>query len=160
MLSPFSINALTIGILPGHLFTLFCNDLLRAEASRIRLPQRLIDDTVRETVPDGGVDLLIGELNIEDQPSSWGEWVPEGISAWQYKSGKCPPANELAGGEFQKWKVREAISRGEPYCFLTADSINPAKAGRIEDALGEIYRTYGQEPRMRVYGATKLAECA
>jgi len=160
LLSPFSINALTIGILPGHLFTLFCNDLLRAEASRIRLPQRLIDDTVRETAPDGGVDLLIGEPNIEDQPSSWGEWVPEGVSAWQYKSGKCPPAKELAGGEFQKWKVREAISRGEPYCFLTADSINPAKAGRIEEALREIYRTYGQEPRVRVYGATKLVEWA
>ena len=54
LLDPFSIDALRIGTLPGHLFTRFCNDLTRAEASRIRLPQRLIDDTVRETAPDGG----------------------------------------------------------------------------------------------------------
>lgn len=96
LLSPFSVNAGTIGMLPGDLFTLFCTDLVRAEASRVRLPQRLIDDTVRETAPDGGMDLLIGESDAVDKPASWGEWAPEGVSVWQYKSGKCPSANTLA----------------------------------------------------------------
>jgi len=132
-----------IGTLPGHDFTLFCNDLVRAEASRIRLAQPFVDDTVRETAPDGGVDLTIGEPDAMDRPTSWGDWLPEGASAWQYKSGKCPPAKKLVEVEFQKWKVLETISRGYPYCFLTADSISPTKAERVKNALEEIYRAHG-----------------
>jgi len=158
--SPFYINALVLGTLPGHPFTRFCNDLVRAEASRIRLPQRSVHDTVRETVPDGGVDLLIGEPDAVHRPTSWGEWIPEGVSAWQYKSGSCPSANELAESEFKKWKVREIISRGHAYCFLTADSINAVKASEITDVLESIYRSFGQEPKGRVYGATKIVEWA
>ena len=77
MLSPFPINALMIGTLLGHDFTLFCNDLVRAEASRIRLAQPSVDDTVRETAPDGGVDLTIGEPDAMDRPTSWCDWLPE-----------------------------------------------------------------------------------
>ena len=104
-------------MLPGHLFTLFCNDLVRAEASRIRLPQRLIDDTVRETVPDGGVDLLVGEPDAVAQPTSRGEWVPEGVSAWQYRGGGCPSAKDWAEGEFKRGKGRKQISGGKDNGF-------------------------------------------
>lgn len=159
MLTPFSIDPSRISTLPAHIFTRFCNDLIRAEASRIALPQSFVDDTVRETVTDGGVDIRVREPD-EDLPISWGNWLPAGSSAWQYKSGACPSANKLANEEFGKPEVEKAMQRGDSYVFLTADSINARKKKQIRHKINGLYRKHDQLPKGEVYAATDLAKWA
>jgi hypothetical protein len=148
---PFSIDSSRVSDLVAHNFVHFCNDLIRAEASRIALPQSSIDVTVGESVPDGGVDSRIREP--EDPPASRGDWLPTRDSAWQYKSGRCPSANELAQGEFRKPEVERAMKRGEADCFLTAASIDPRKKAEIRQAIDDLYREHGQPPKGTVYSA-------
>jgi len=140
-------------------FTRFCNDLLRSEADRLGIAQQRVDTTVRETVPDGGIDARIRPLEeVRALPAD--AWLPNGGSAWQYKSGACPSANELKDSEFNKSEVVAAIERGDAYCFFTAQSITAEKKGEIREAIEECYRERGQEPRCRVYTATELARWA
>lgn len=159
MLTPFSIDPARIATLPANVFTRFCNDLIRAEAGRMALPQAFVDDTVRETVPDGGIDARIHEPS-EDPPALWVNWLPTGGSAWQYKSGSCPSAEVLACDEFTKPEVQKAVERGDAYCFLTAASVNARKKGKIRRAIANLYQQRGQSPKGVVYSADDLAKWA
>lgn len=58
------------------------NRLLRAEGSRIDLPPTNIQTSLRIHDPDGGVD-----ARVINAPSR-SRWIPEGLSVWQFKSGK------------------------------------------------------------------------
>ena len=149
-----------ITIFTSDLFVQFCNDLIRAEANRIGLPPNLIDDTVREKAPDGGIDCRIS--SPEKPPSQdFGNWFPAGGSGWQYKSGKCPSANALLSKEFSKPEVLKTIRDGHTYCFLTADSITGKKADEIRNKFISFFkkRKY-KDPKIRVYNAKLLSEWA
>ncbi|HXV41930.1 MAG TPA: hypothetical protein VEC96_02610, partial [Anaerolineae bacterium] len=76
-----------IKIFDSHRFTLLCNELLRTEAERLSIPQYLVDTTVSDTVPDGGIDCRV---NRQDQGMDDSDrWIPQKTSAWQLKSGNC-----------------------------------------------------------------------
>lgn len=159
MTGPIYINPKQLVLFDSHRFTELCNELLRAEASRVGISPHLIDTTVRDTVPDGGIDARVRAADeTTGDPSD--AWLPHGNSAWQYKSGKCPSANTLKDEEFSKSEVIAAIERGDTYCFVTAQSITAKKQEEIRDAIEACYRERGQEPRCRVYTATELAEWA
>jgi hypothetical protein len=158
-MEPFDVDPKRLFTFSSEAFTLFCNDLIRAEASRIALPQSIIDDTVRDRDPDGGIDCLVREPDYDEiRPSA--VWIPSGGSAWQYKSGKCPSVRDLSKDEFRKSEVIAAIDRGDTYCFLAAQSISPKKKNQIVEAIEDIYRERGQEPKARVYTGTHLASWA
>jgi hypothetical protein len=159
LLTPFGIDPSRIATLPANVFTRLCNDLIAAEAGRIGLPQACLDDTVRETVPDGGIDARIREPR-EISPSRWGDWLPAGDSVWQYKSGACPSAEVLARDEFTKSEVQAAIERGDAYYFLTAASVNARKKSQIRKAIDTLYREHGQPMNGAVYSADDLARWA
>lgn len=86
--------------------------------------------------------------------------MPVGNSAWQYKSGACPPAKVLAGEEFTKPEVQAAVARGEAYCFLTAASVNARKKSQIRQAIDDLYRGHGQSMNGAVYSADDLVRWA
>ncbi len=155
-----SVDPNQITILDSHRFTLFCNALLRAEASRCSIPQVAVDTTVNDTDPDGGIDARISPPTPFSSPP--GEaWLPPGQSGWQFKSGKCPSANALAAEEFSKSGVHAALASGLSYRFLTADAISDKKRLEIEAKL----RAFGSEIGVAiacpcVFTATRLAKWA
>ena len=119
------------------------------------LPQRLLEATDATTARDQGIDCrLTCPEDIHD------DWLPPGRSCWQYKSGECPSANEVADNELVKPGVLDAIRRGDSYCFVTADDITADKAGRIQAAIDSAYTANGQPTRGRVYQAQHLARWA
>lgn len=151
MASPLRLDPLRIKILPDAFFTRLLNDLLHAEAGRRGIPPRLVDTTAKEKAPDGGVDALVA-----DHPATGGDWLPEGASAWQYKSGACPPLSQLIAREFTKPEVRAAIARGDAYVFCTADSIAGPRKAKIQAAIAQLYVDLGRDPKGRVYTGTHL----
>jgi hypothetical protein len=146
--------------LPQHSFTLFCNDLLRAEAGRLGISQVHVDTTVRETVPDGGVDACVRHVTYVPGWSG-SRWFPEGNSSWQFKSGKCPSAPDLSRQEFTKPEVIAAIDRDDTYCFLAADSLTSRKKTNIAKAIREQYTARGKTPiEPHIYSGDDLARWA
>ena len=116
-----------------------------------------VDTTIRETVPDGGVDACV--RHIAYVPAwSGSRWFPEGNSAWQFKSGRCPSAPNLSSQEFTKPEVIAAIDRDYTYCFLTADSLTSRKKTNIAKAIRAQYTARGKIPlEPRIYSGDDLA---
>jgi hypothetical protein len=160
MLGPIHVAPHLVFGLSPHEFTHLCSDLIRAEAGRLGVPQAHIDTTIREIAPDGGLDACIRDVAY---PLGWtvSRWIPAGGSGWQFKSGRCPSAHQLATKEITKPEVLVAIDRGDTYCFLTADSLgkskktNIAKAIRLPQRIGEIF--YASPSGLTVGAAVSLA---
>ena len=69
MARPLTVDPAHIFRLSQHSFALFCNDLLRAEVGRLGMSQVHVDTTVRETVPDGGVDACVRRVTYGTEGS-------------------------------------------------------------------------------------------
>jgi hypothetical protein len=157
MAGPLNLNPSSVRNLSPHEFTLFCNELIRAEAGRLNIPQDSIDTTVREIAPDGGIDASICEAAY---PKDWtnGRWLPEGNSGWQFKSGRCPSAQKLSDEEFIKPEVLAVIDRGDTYCFLTADALGKSKRTQISKAVKKKYLERDKLPiEPKIYSGDDLA---
>jgi hypothetical protein len=160
MAGPLIVDPAYVFRLPPPSFTLFCNDLLRAEAGRLGMSQVHVDTTVRETVPDGGMDACVRHATYVPGWSG-SRWFPEGNSSWQFKSGKCPSAPDLSRQEFTKPEVIAAIDRDDTYCFLTADSLTSRKKTNIAKAIREQYTARGKRPiEPHIYSGDDLARWA
>jgi hypothetical protein len=160
MSGPIHVDPLVVFRLSFNGFTRFCNDLLRAEAARVGVPQAYIDTTIRDTVPDGGIDARIRHATCVSTENG-SQWLPGGASAWQYKSGSCPSVSQLSTEEFIKPEVIAAIDQGDTYCFLTADSLTARKKTAIADGIKDQYANRGQAPvEPRVYSGDDLARWA
>lgn len=144
-------------ILSDHELVALTNDLIRAEATRLKVPQSNIDTNVRDKAPDGGIDCIARGIDVPSGVDA-SDWLPVGNSAWQYKSGKCPSANELKETEFTKPGVKQAFDRGDTYCFVTSYPLSSPKKEGIKKVIRDLQRKRKRhivEPR--VYDGNDLA---
>lgn len=154
MSGPIHIDPKLVHILDPHRFNLLLIDLLRAEIGRIGLSPGALDATVAVSVPDGGIDLrLHRSSSLTGNDSSW---LPIETSAWQLKSGRCPPIRDIALVEMHKPEVSRSIQDGQYYCFVTADSITPNALENIEGAILSRFWDLDCEPKYLILSGDKL----
>jgi hypothetical protein len=151
-------------------FNRFVGELVWCEMARLNISACHLRRTEKTKAPDDGID-----LQVLQGPQSDG-WLPPGQSAWQFKSGACPSARELAGTtkartkapskrrlgskkvpEFQKPGVLEAVKQGHTYVFVAADDLGQKKTKDIET---EFRNVHGSNAKVVVYGATQLVSWA
>jgi len=98
------------------------NRLLRIEGRLLGMSQADIATSLAETAPDGGVD-----ARVQNAPAG-SDWIPEGLSVWQSKSGAAPGPAALKK-EFDKPGVQAALGAGGAYRVWLGDDVN-AGAGQ------------------------------
>ncbi len=153
---PFDISAKAIESL-GDRFASFVNDLLQKETVSAGLAVRNLTITYQEKTPDGGVD-----AGLRDADAT--EWLPEGDSAWQFKSSDIGPARcerELAGAEWAHGILRD----GGTYVMVIAktynDKLHAARLKKLRETAIELGLIgTADEDRIRVYGADHIAQWA
>lgn len=101
--------------------------LLRAEGHRIGIPPANIETSSRIHVPDEGIDARIRD----GRPGS--RWIPEGLSVWQFKSGKVKPRDIQR--EFAKPGVQDAVRQGGTYLLVAGKDLTPQERERLKSAL-------------------------
>src|SRR5713226_2609935 len=115
----FGISEEEIARLPEQALVDVLNRLLRAEGSRIGLLPTNIQTSLRIHDPDGDVDACVRDC------VSGSHWIPEGLSVWQFKSGKDHEPAKLKK-EFRKPGVQESLKQGGRYCVVIGkDLSNP-----------------------------------
>ena len=132
-LSPFQVEAATVTALDASLFTAAVNALLASEAADLQLSSYTMQLDSRSNVGDGGIDAYV------ETPHTSGR-IPEGKSAWQFKSTDLPPSKcrtELTK-QSSAW-VRDRIKDGAGYFLvlghpLNSDQIRKRKAELIKTA--------------------------
>ncbi|WP_437773490.1 hypothetical protein [Arthrobacter sp. KNU40] len=113
---PFSVAPSQISRLSPTLFTSFVNELLDVETAAAGMSRVNLTTTYRDNVPDGGVDEGIRRA----QSTSW---IPDGDSAWQFKSGNPSPA--ACAAEIAKASTAlEIIRSGGKYRLVVGVDIN------------------------------------
>ncbi len=152
MIAPLSIDPRTLQQLDSGRFHCLCNTLLRLESYICGIEQRFIDTTVNEREPDGGIDARL-DARTAEKPSNW---IPEGISAWQYKSGRF--AHTQLRKELKKPGVINAMSQGATYCILCSNSIADKQLQLQKSLIEKAYKEANQVPRYRFYTIDQIAE--
>jgi hypothetical protein len=92
-------------------FTDLANRLLRQECANIGVRPDYLLTSLRDTVPDGGVDSRVIDAPVGST------YVPSGLSVWQNKSGTDHQPNHIRK-EFAKPGVQEALRNGATTLFL------------------------------------------
>jgi hypothetical protein len=152
-----SIDPDQVTILNPNEFAALCSDLIVAEGQKVGIPIPRIHTNLLISAPDGGIDCRI-EDSAGSPTAAAGGWIPHGISVWQFKAGECPPARELAKGEFSKPGVVSALDAGDTYVFVTAAMLTALKLTEIEATLAGLYAAHGHvDAHGRVVDANKLA---
>jgi len=107
-------------------FAHLANELIKAEASANNIPRTNIWLNDNIDVPDGGIDARIEHnLNLDSN-------IPNGVSIWQYKSGKLQP-NKLKE-ELEKKEVSAEIVKGASY-YLLLGNTTPKTRKNLEEIL-------------------------
>lgn len=154
--TPFDVEPKEIELLgPG--FAAFVNSLLAAESARADLGGEQLRTGSRDNVADGGVDAHLVS-------STRTRWLPEGDTAWQFKSGDLQPARcktELRGASW----ARDLVTSGASYRLVLGAALGGAKIERRRDALIEVAVAEGllgpgEEERIQVLDADHLARWA
>ncbi|MBU0516308.1 MAG: hypothetical protein KJ621_16215 [Proteobacteria bacterium] len=134
-MGPFSLDAKDIikrGALdPGELHD-FMRTLLLREARRCGIPVSKVRATpkIGMTIPDGGLDadIVTGHPSkafsgtVNRAKSHRSDWIPQGLSGWQYKYGTLTPgkiAGELldSNGNIKKG-IQDVMSKGGTYVLV------------------------------------------
>lgn len=149
MPGPFHVDPTSVERL-GAAFALFVNDLLAAEVGRAGLLGFQLDINSQTNTADGGVDAALWSSDATD-------WLPEGDSAWQFKSSDLEPAEckeELKGAAF----ARDLMSKGATYVLvLGRPLVGTMKQSRL-DALREQAEALGLDGTgIRLYDGNQLA---
>ncbi len=149
MAGPFDVDPRSVERL-GTAFAPFVNDLLAAEVGRAGLLGFQLDINSQTNTPDGGVDAALSRSVATD-------WLPEGASAWQFKSSDLEPAQckaELAGAAF----AQDLMSKGATYVLvLGRPLVGKPKQDRL-DALHEQAAVLGLDgAEIRLYDGNQLA---
>jgi len=143
----FEISADDIVRLPQDTFDDVMNHLLQADIALSRAPLSCVQTTDRGYVKDGGVD---ARVNLPGASGS--NYLPNGPSVWQYKSGDKQPGQlktEVAGAS----KVLDAVRQGTPYRVAIGHDLNPHLRENREAAIQtelstQLRRTVTQEQRI------------
>ena len=151
MLAPYRISPAEVVPLKKDDFTRIMNRLLRIEARRSDVPVDNVATSENSDVADGGID-----ARIEGARSELG-WLPEGLSVWQFKSGKSFRMAKLKD-ECQKPGVIQAVAAGGYYCLLVAQDLVDLQRSKFEEALVKELRNIVPEPRYRLLTASDIAE--
>lgn len=125
---PFTVSPERVALL-GNNFTVFVNRLLTSEAQAAGLTGTSLRTTYREDIGDEGVDAQLDSSSSTD-------WIPTGVSAWQFKAGDLKPAQcrtELRGAAF----AQEILRGGGQYRLVIGASLTPAKLEKRQAALLE-----------------------
>lgn len=145
----FEIRVEEIERLDNVRFVEFINRLLQTEGFAAGISQNNIETSVRQYEPDGGIDARV-------TGASGSEWIPDGLSVWQFKSTDLEP-HEIQN-EFQKPGVLDAIRAGGTYCLVLGKSLTPVKQRNRKEELYRLFAAAGIEPpRCRLYPADKVA---
>jgi hypothetical protein len=140
----------------GKLFSAFVNALLIRECARARMRGYQLRIDYQDYTPDGGVDAELLDAVMT-------KWVPEGRSAWQFKSGDLEPNKCATELENAGW-ARTLIKEGAAYCLvlgapLTAEKIEARLRGLWEKAK-ELGLIEDDQARIQVLDANSLARWA
>lgn len=148
----FEVRAEEIERLDNNRFVDFMNRLLRAEGSAVGILQANIETSVRQYEPDAGIDARV-------TGASGSEWIPEGLSVWQFKSSDLEP-HEIRE-EFQKPGIQEAVRAGGTYCLVIGESLTPIKQRNRKEELVHLFVAVGIDPHhCRLYTADQVANWA
>src|SRR6266571_3920843 len=127
---PYEVTEEDISGLNAFEFADLMNRLLRAEVSRIGLSPIHVQTSLRVQDPDAGVDARVREVAHQSP------WVPQGLSVWQFKSGKDHEPADLRK-EFAKPLVQEALKQGGTYLVVIKEELGLVKQEHRETALRE-----------------------
>lgn len=148
----FEVRAEEIERLDNNRFVDFMNRLLRAEGSAVGILQANIETSVRQYEPDAGIDARV-------TGASGSEWIPEGLSVWQFKSSDLEPYEIRE--EFQKPGVQEAVRAGGTYCLVIGESLTPIRQRNRKEELVHLFVAAGIDPpHYRLYTADQVANWA
>jgi len=136
----------------GGGFTTLINQLLSLECQRAGMCRYRLQVDYQGNIGDGGVDARL-------EGTQGTVWLPDGVSAWQFKSGDLPPAKakkELRGATW----ARELLKAGAVYTLVVGKALTPQKVEARKKALLEEAAALGlpiEPERYRVYDANQLA---
>ncbi len=136
----------------GGGFTTLINRLLTLECKRTGMCRYELQVDYQGNIGDGGVDARLEATQGTD-------WLPDGVSAWQFKSGDLPPAKckeELRGALWAK----ELLKAGATYTLVVGKALTPQKVEARRTALLEeaAQLELPVDPRQyRIYDANQLA---
>src|SRR5712691_3731040 len=148
---PFEVTVDDVSGLNSFEFPDLLNRLLRAETSRIGLLPTNVQTTLRVNDRDGGVDARVRDA------SSQSDWIPQGLSVWQFKSGADHGPADLRR-EFLKPRVQEALRQGGCYVIVVKEALNTDKQESREEALRECCSKAGiPSDRCRLLTAERIA---
>ena len=126
----FEITAKEIENLSPEIFADVINRLLRAESSRTGMSPRNVQTSLKIYEPDGGIDAL-----VKDAPVNSHDWLPQGTSVWQFKSGGKSHSPTDLKKEFDKPEVQNALQQGGAYCIVIGKGLSRTTRKNREDAL-------------------------
>jgi hypothetical protein len=146
---PFDVDPAAVERL-GLAFASFVNDLLQAEVARAGLAGYQLDINRQESTADGGVDAALWN-------SVKTSWLPQGHSAWQFKSADRKPAKCRKELRCAAW-ARELLEEGATYILvLGRPLVAQTKKARL-DALREEAKALGlTNASFRLYDGNQLA---
>lgn len=147
---PFQVTQDDIECLNPHQFADVLNKLLRAEAALRSVPQAQVLTSDRIFDRDLGGDAL-----VENVPAGAGEWIPEGSSLWQFKSGKVEKRHIET--EFRKEGVIEAITGGATYCLMLGRGYGSIALKNRRTLVSELFEKLGLEPRCSILSPAHIA---
>lgn len=151
MIGVFRITEEDISGLPPDQFTDLMNMALRAEARSAGIPQPNVHTNLRVTDPDGGIDAQVSPCSHVKS-----DFIPEGESVWQYKSGDIRPS--AIKKEMEKPGVCAALARGATYCLVIGRGMTVEMRNRRRKAIEEKLQQLGANPNnYRLYCADKVA---
>jgi hypothetical protein len=135
-------------------FAALVNKIIVSHCSRAGIPRSEIDTTVRETVPDGGVDAQV------NKPSSitGDAWMSE-KTCWQYKSSPFSKITaKVIVDEINKAHSKQLIQEGFAYRLCVCDSFPTSEKKSRKDALIETVRGINPDaPQPMILCADDLA---
>lgn len=147
---PFQVTEGDIGRLDEHEFAEILNKLLQTEAAHQGIPHSHVYTTDRIHDPDEGIDAL-----VDGVPPGSGEWLPEGRSIWQFKSGDVD--NQDIRNELQKDAVIKEITNSATYCLCLGRGYPPAVLLNRERTIEEQFVSLGLTPKYAVLPSTRIA---
>jgi len=136
MTVPFEVRPKEVADLGDPAFVLVLNALLALEAQRAGIPPSDLDLSWKQHTPDGGIDASIkaGATNPD--------WIPQGESVWQFKSGNFRPAaieSEIADHPL----VIAALGGGARYVLALSRESTQQPRVEFEQALESALAAHG-----------------
>lgn len=149
--SPFTVTEADVERLDEHDLVRLMNRLLWAEGRNKGIPPDNLYLTQRIHDPDGGVDATTNN-EIADS-----DYIPRGLTVWQFKQTKKYPSEGQLRKELRKSKVQEGFRQGAGYTLAWGKGMAPTRQGEGKLKLQQLAEEAGCVGPVRLLVADHVA---